>query len=167
MGRLTSANTSKPHNERQDNAGVTKADQGNGTNAKVNEESDCSGDKGNSLTATSSDDNSQDKKVAPSTAALLSNDDHIVRRLQQHRKRERRATATITVIVVAFIVCWLPFSVLYLIDKLCSCGIKEDEIFAVIFWMGYCNSAMNPILYAIINRDFRKAFHNLLRSKCK
>jgi len=35
-------------------------------------------------------------------------------------------------------------------------------LFAVFFWLGYCNSALNPIIYTIFNRDFRRAFHKML-----
>ena len=30
------------------------------------------------------------------------------------------------------------------------------------FWIGYLNSALNPIIYAYFNRDFRHAFKKLL-----
>lgn len=78
------------------------------------------------------------------------------------KARERRATSTIAVLVLAFIICWVPFSVVYLIDRICLCGLQDGPWFAVMFWMGYCNSAVNPILYSIFNRDFRKAFNRLL-----
>ena len=42
-------------------------------------------------------------------------------------------------------------------------GLEVPEpVFAVIFWLGYCNSALNPIIYTVFNRDFRRAFHKLL-----
>ena len=90
-----------------------------------------------------------------------------LKKLRNHRGRERRATLTIAIIVMAFVICWLPFSMLYLIDKLCSCGIKDSFMFTVIFWLGYCNSAVNPVLYSIFNRDFRLAFQRLLCKRRK
>lgn len=30
------------------------------------------------------------------------------------------------------------------------------------FWVGYFNSTLNPIIYAYFNRDFREAFKNTL-----
>jgi len=35
-------------------------------------------------------------------------------------------------------------------------------LFAVIFWLGYCNSALNPVIYTVFNRDFRAAFRRML-----
>lgn len=81
------------------------------------------------------------------------------------RGRERRATLTIAIIVAGFMICWVPFSLLYLIDRVCLCGIREHPMFTVIFWMGYCNSGMNPILYSIFNPEFREAFRRLLCRK--
>ncbi|VEN62729.1 unnamed protein product, partial [Callosobruchus maculatus] len=34
---------------------------------------------------------------------------------------------------------------------------------AVVFWIGYFNSTLNPIIYAYFNRDFREAFKNTLQ----
>jgi len=33
----------------------------------------------------------------------------------------------------------------------------------VFFWLGYCNSAINPFVYALCSKDFRFAFRRLLR----
>nr|KAF7435101.1 hypothetical protein H0235_003292 [Vespula pensylvanica] len=37
---------------------------------------------------------------------------------------------------------------------------------AVVFWVGYFNSALNPLIYAYFNRDFRAAFRKTLESCC-
>lgn len=105
-------------------------------------------------------------KDTKQVAALLQ-DEQQARRLRNQRGRERRATITIAVIVLAFTVCWLPFSLVYLIDRICECGMRDTKAFAVIFWLGYCNSAVNPMLYSIFNRDFRHAFMRLLCRKRK
>ncbi|XP_064480631.1 alpha-2C adrenergic receptor-like [Ornithodoros turicata] len=78
------------------------------------------------------------------------------------KARERRATMILGLIMAAFILAWLPFFLLYVLGALCkSCEIS-DTVFAVAFWLGYCNSAVNPIIYTIFNRDFRKAFRKIL-----
>lgn len=41
----------------------------------------------------------------------------------------------------------------------CPC---PDAIVALLFWIGYSNSTLNPIIYAYFNRDFREAFKNTL-----
>ncbi|XP_023231552.1 alpha-2A adrenergic receptor-like [Centruroides sculpturatus] len=78
------------------------------------------------------------------------------------KARERRATLILGLIMASFILAWLPFFVLYVVEAMCqSCTIDETG-FAVAFWLGYCNSALNPIIYTIFNRDFRRAFRKIL-----
>lgn len=33
---------------------------------------------------------------------------------------------------------------------------------SIVLWLGYANSALNPILYGTLNRDFRVAYQHLL-----
>ncbi|XP_054168470.1 alpha-2 adrenergic receptor-like isoform X4 [Oppia nitens] len=80
------------------------------------------------------------------------------------KARERRATLILGLIMAAFITAWLPFFVLYMLAALCQ-DCKDaipSAYFSVAFWLGYCNSAANPIIYTIFNRDFRRAFRKIL-----
>jgi len=43
----------------------------------------------------------------------------------------------------------------------CS-GSVTVRIGPVLFWIGYVNSALNPLIYALFNRDFRHAFQRTL-----
>jgi len=76
-------------------------------------------------------------------------------------KREAKAAKTLAIIVGAFIICWCPFFTIYLLGAFCY-GCVSDLIFAVFFWLGYCNSALNPCIYALFARDFRCAFKRLV-----
>ncbi|MPC13959.1 Alpha-2B adrenergic receptor [Portunus trituberculatus] len=78
------------------------------------------------------------------------------------RKKEKRATLILGLIMGSFIACWLPFFLLYLLVPLCpSCHIP-DHGFHIAFWLGYMNSACNPVIYTIFNKDFRQAFRKIL-----
>lgn len=77
------------------------------------------------------------------------------------KARERRATIVLGLVMAAFIVCWFPFFTIYIVTSLCGNCIP-DIIFTVAFWAGYCNSALNPIIYTIFNQDFRKAFRKII-----
>uniref|UniRef100_T1EHI3 G-protein coupled receptors family 1 profile domain-containing protein n=1 Tax=Helobdella robusta TaxID=6412 RepID=T1EHI3_HELRO len=87
--------------------------------------------------------------------------------MTQQRKqihRENKAAKTLGIIMGAFLFCWLPFFIWYLSTTLC--GVKCDtpkEVISLLFWIGYVNSALNPLIYAFFNRDFREAFRRLLR----
>lgn len=37
---------------------------------------------------------------------------------------------------------------------------------SVFLWLGYANSLLNPIIYATLNRDFRKPFQEILYFRC-
>nr|KAG5689292.1 hypothetical protein BaRGS_033084 [Batillaria attramentaria]KAG5700504.1 hypothetical protein BaRGS_013991 [Batillaria attramentaria] len=77
------------------------------------------------------------------------------------KARERRATLVLGLVMAAFILCWLPFFALYVVSAFCV-GCIPPMVFTVFFWIGYCNSALNPIIYTVFNRDFRRAFQRIL-----
>ncbi|XP_015180209.1 PREDICTED: octopamine receptor beta-1R-like [Polistes dominula] len=81
-------------------------------------------------------------------------------------KRERKAARTLGIIMSAFLACWLPFFLWYVITSLCDACECGDIVVAVVFWVGYFNSALNPLIYAYFNRDFRAAFRKTLESCC-
>ncbi|XP_013141609.1 PREDICTED: octopamine receptor [Papilio polytes] len=76
--------------------------------------------------------------------------------------RERRAARTLGIIMGVFVVCWLPFFVLYLVIPFCSNCCLSGKFINFITWLGYINSALNPLIYTIFNMDFRRAFKKLL-----
>ena len=80
--------------------------------------------------------------------------------------REKKAAKTVGVIVGCFIVCWAPFFSVYLLNAFCG-RCTPETLFDVFFWLGYCNSVANPIIYGLCSRDFRYAFTKLLRCRCE
>jgi hypothetical protein len=79
-------------------------------------------------------------------------------------KREHKAARTLGIIMGTFILCWLPFFLWYVSTTLCgeACPCPEIVV-SVVFWIGYFNSTLNPLIYAYFNRDFREAFKNTLQ----
>ena len=85
---------------------------------------------------------------------------------QQIRRREitaeMRITRSLAIVIGCFICCWFPFFTLYIIRAVCLClSFNAIEFFV---WLGYSNSSINPVLYAILNQNFRLAFKNLFLS---
>lgn len=78
------------------------------------------------------------------------------------RKKEKRATLILGLIMGSFIACWLPFFFLYILTPMCAWCQVPDQAFATAFWLGYMNSALNPVIYTIFNKDFRRAFRRIL-----
>ncbi|XP_052424158.1 alpha-2B adrenergic receptor isoform X2 [Carassius gibelio] len=82
--------------------------------------------------------------------------------------REKRFTFVLAVVIGVFVVCWFPFFFSYSLQAICPEACKLPEpLFKFFFWIGYCNSALNPLIYTIFNRDFRKAFKKILCKRCK
>jgi octopamine/tyramine receptor len=79
--------------------------------------------------------------------------------------KERRAARTLGIIMGVFVVCWLPFFLMYVILPFCDSCCPSEKLINFITWLGYINSALNPIIYTIFNLDFRRAFKKLLRLK--
>uniref|UniRef100_A0A182Q776 G-protein coupled receptors family 1 profile domain-containing protein n=1 Tax=Anopheles farauti TaxID=69004 RepID=A0A182Q776_9DIPT len=79
--------------------------------------------------------------------------------------KERRAARTLGIIMGVFVVCWLPFFLMYVILPFCSTCCPTSKLTNFITWLGYINSALNPIIYTIFNLDYRRAFKRLLGIK--
>lgn len=84
-------------------------------------------------------------------------------RKKMSQAREKRFTFVLAVVMGVFVVCWFPFFFSYSLYGVCrdSCRIP-DPLFKFFFWIGYCNSSLNPAIYTIFNRDFRRAFQKIL-----
>uniref|UniRef100_A0A3Q1EWP3 Adrenoceptor alpha 2C n=1 Tax=Acanthochromis polyacanthus TaxID=80966 RepID=A0A3Q1EWP3_9TELE len=84
-------------------------------------------------------------------------------RKKASQAREKRFTFVLAVVMGVFVVCWFPFFFSYSLYGVCrdSCKIP-DPLFKFFFWIGYCNSSLNPAIYTIFNRDFRHAFQKIL-----
>ncbi|TSK13470.1 D(4) dopamine receptor [Bagarius yarrelli] len=80
--------------------------------------------------------------------------------------RERKAMRVLPVVVGAFLFCWTPFFVVHTMRALCeNCDIPSSLI-SIVTWLGYVNSAINPIIYTVFNTEFRKFFRKFL-PKCR
>jgi hypothetical protein len=75
----------------------------------------------------------------------------------------RKATVTLGTIVGAYVTTWSPFLCANIVEGFCQC--IPGKLFTSFVWLGYCNSLINPIIYPLFMRDFRKVYV-LALSKC-
>ncbi|XP_071390000.1 5-hydroxytryptamine receptor 4 [Centroberyx affinis] len=79
---------------------------------------------------------------------------------QRHRnamRRERKAAKTLGIIMGVFLIFWLPFFTVNIVDPFIDYS-TAVVVWDVFLWLGYINSSLNPFLYGFFNRSFRRAF---------
>ncbi|CAI4225238.1 unnamed protein product [Auanema sp. JU1783] len=70
---------------------------------------------------------------------------------------EIKAAKTVAIVTGCFIFCWLGFALMYGLE------LETDDVtWSIVFWLGYLNSALNPVIYTVFNREFRTCFKRLL-----
>uniref|UniRef100_A0A3P8PR79 G-protein coupled receptors family 1 profile domain-containing protein n=1 Tax=Astatotilapia calliptera TaxID=8154 RepID=A0A3P8PR79_ASTCA len=79
-----------------------------------------------------------------------------------HRQGRRalKASLTLGVLLGLFFSAWLPFFITNMAEAVCEC--VPLALFDAITWLGYCNSTINPIIYPLFMRDFKRALGKLL-----
>ncbi|XP_026847156.1 allatostatin-A receptor [Drosophila persimilis] len=82
----------------------------------------------------------------------------------ESRKGKRRVTRMVVVVVLAFAICWLPIHVILVLKALNLYGGSHLSVIIQIIShvVAYTNSCINPILYAFLSDNFRKAFRKVV-----
>ncbi|NXY12907.1 HRH1 protein, partial [Atrichornis clamosus] len=78
-----------------------------------------------------------------------------------HGNRERKAAKQLGVIMAVFMLCWIPYFVLFMVITFHDHE-KLSELHMVTIWLGYVNSTLNPFLYPLCNHNFKKTFKKIL-----
>ncbi|NXI30644.1 SSR4 protein, partial [Sterrhoptilus dennistouni] len=84
---------------------------------------------------------------------------------QQRRRSEGKLTRLVVTVVAMFVVCWLPFYVVQLLELLLP-GRLDASAHNASLLLSYSNSCANPILYGLLSENFRNSFHGVLR-RCR
>ncbi|XP_075386649.1 B2 bradykinin receptor isoform X1 [Tenrec ecaudatus] len=107
---------------------------------------------------------------------------HILRVLRNNEMQkfkevqtERKATVLVLAVLLLFVVCWLPFQVSTFLDTLHRLGLISScrdvqiiDVFTQIgSYVGYCNSCLNPLVYVIVGKRFRKKSWEVYGELCR
>ena len=102
------------------------------------------------------------RKIPRETASIAS-----VKKI--HRKARFGVLKMLMVVILVFLLSWLPLYVIFTLVKFGPQLEWEKSLYAIIAplaqWLGSSNSCINPILYTFLNAKFRRAF--LAISPCK
>lgn len=87
------------------------------------------------------------------------------KRKLKHFAMNTKAARTISIIVGAFLICWMPFTTMSVGFNICGPPCYRlpnlSTWMDVLLWMGYLNSALNPALFSYQNIQFRKSYRQI------
>ncbi|PWA27051.1 hypothetical protein CCH79_00021141, partial [Gambusia affinis] len=80
------------------------------------------------------------------------------------KKNDHKANTLVLAVLLAFLICWVPFHLrniptwLNKAGMLTDCSSKNIQHFCgqIFTYLAFFNSVLNPILYVIVGRNFRK-----------
>lgn len=88
---------------------------------------------------------------------------------------ERKATVLVLAVLLLFVVCWLPFQISTFLDTLLRLGVLSgcwdehiiDVITQISSYVAYSNSCLNPLVYVIVGKRFRKKSREVYQGACR
>ncbi|XP_066199120.1 B2 bradykinin receptor [Saccopteryx leptura] len=88
---------------------------------------------------------------------------------------ERKATVLVLAVLLLFVLCWLPFQVSTVLDTLQRLGVLSScraeravDVFTQISsYVAYSNSCLNPLVYAVVGKRFRKKSREVYQRLCR
>ncbi|CAH8574696.1 unnamed protein product [Heterobilharzia americana] len=83
------------------------------------------------------------------------------RHQRQIFNKEQKSVRSVSIVVGCFMICWIPFATVYLVEGICECLLSE-KVYMTTGWIAYINSLCNPFIYALCNKEYADAFRRLL-----
>ncbi|XP_036006821.1 B2 bradykinin receptor-like [Fundulus heteroclitus] len=88
---------------------------------------------------------------------------------EKTKDKDKRATSLVLAVLLAFLICWLPFHLLKIPSRLqsarilTSCSSEKTIYFCkqIFLYLAFFNSVLNPVLYVIAGKNFRKKVKEL------
>ncbi|CAN9509445.1 unnamed protein product [Ophioblennius macclurei] len=95
---------------------------------------------------------------------------HGRRGMMQAIKNERRASKVLGIVFFLFLIMWCPFFITNVTFVLCRDSCNEtllNDLLNVFVWVGYISSGVNPLVYTLFNKTYRRAFSSYIRCRYK
>ena len=75
---------------------------------------------------------------------------------------EIKVTRTLFVMVVFFNLCWIPILLIDIVDSIQTRWTFSREVYVAYTFLAHISSALNPLIYGVLNRNFRTDYLKLL-----
>lgn len=86
-----------------------------------------------------------------------------------HSVAKKNLLKLLIIIVCVFAACWLPYHVIYFLqfssDMYINCNVPETIMFYCLF-VGHTSRAINPCVYFVIHKEYRRSLDQLVRQIC-
>ncbi|XP_073951805.1 neuropeptide FF receptor 2-like [Choristoneura fumiferana] len=85
-------------------------------------------------------------------------------------KERKRVAWILLLLAVLFALCWMPYNIMQLLLDMYAVNAKDLSVYLpYALFLGHANSAINPIVYCIMTRNFQRSVRKLLcgRALCK
>ncbi|XP_062056224.1 histamine H4 receptor isoform X2 [Lepus europaeus] len=101
------------------------------------------------------------KNIIASKPGSLSHSDSLCLRQREHLKlfRASKLAKSLAILLGVFVVCWTPYSLYTIVRSTYPQAERpKSEWYEITFWLQWLNSFVNPFLYPLCHKRFRKAF---------
>jgi len=95
--------------------------------------------------------------LAPASQEILAKTERTIR-------KEFRFVMTLFIIVICFIVLWLPAAIVLPMSSLWLD--MPSKFFTVAVWLAFSNSCINGLIYGLLNKNFRKGYFHVVKKLC-
>ncbi|XP_072039406.1 G-protein coupled receptor 161-like [Amphiura filiformis] len=86
----------------------------------------------------------------------------------QKLKKEAKAATMLMIVMGTFMACWIPHGctmICMAVGDKCILTIPES-VYTATTWLAMCASFCNPLVYGLMNRQYREAFRSICCSVC-
>ncbi|XP_071504764.1 histamine H3 receptor-like [Diadema antillarum] len=87
-------------------------------------------------------------------------------RLRRSLRQSLKIARRLAPLVVVFNLCWLPYNIITIVSAFCGGSCVSKVVWDVAENIVWANSALNPILYAVTNKGYRRNFSKFICCRC-
>ncbi|XP_051244659.1 somatostatin receptor type 5 [Dicentrarchus labrax] len=80
----------------------------------------------------------------------------------RRRKSERKVTRMVIIVVLVFVICWLPFFTTNIVNLIHIIPENKTNVYFFLVILTYVNSCANPVLYGFLSDKFNQSFQKVL-----